>query len=299
MRHSLLGLFFVMKDILVYEEGSVWTNSLMVSDKFNKSHSNVVRAIDDIIGKSYCIDNECNAKLIRHMFCLYYDIIDMPNGGSKQAKRYRMNRDGFSLLVMGFTGLDAISFKIDFINQFNKMEKEIKDRNSCSTVSIPDFSNPAEAARAWANQYEAAQIAIVEKAQVEEERKQAVKTIELQQPDVEFAQSFKKPGENDMLIREVAKKLEQNNIIVAEKNLRLYLERTKFMFRNSRGEWELHSNVVRKGYGVYRSFYVDRHTGKIINGQTIYMTGSGYDVTIKAIKGTMRHIFEEYGKMLD
>lgn len=157
----------------------------------------------------------------------------------------------------------------------------------------------ASALRALADEVEAKNKVIAEKAQVEEERRQAVKTIELQQPDVEFAQSFKKPGENDMLIREVAKKLEQNNIIVAEKNLRLYLERTKFMFRNSRGEWELYSNVVRKGYGVYRSFYVDRHTGKIINGQTIYMTGSGYDVTIKAIKGTMRHIFEEYGKILD
>lgn len=64
----------------------------------------------------------------------------------------------------------------------------------------------ASALRALADEVEAKNKVIAEKAQVEEERRQAVKTIELQQPDVEFAQSFKKPGENDMLIREVAKK---------------------------------------------------------------------------------------------
>ena len=37
-----------------------------------------------------------------------------------------MNRDGFFLLVMGFTGPKALKFKIDFINAFNKMEQQLK-----------------------------------------------------------------------------------------------------------------------------------------------------------------------------
>lgn len=57
---------------------------------------------------------------------------------------------------------------------------------------IPDFSNPAEAARAWADQYEAAQRAIAEKSQAEAEKQQALKTIEEHKPDVEFAESFRK-----------------------------------------------------------------------------------------------------------
>jgi len=41
-----------------------------------------------------------------------------------------MDRDGFSLLVMGFTGKDAMKFKIDFINAFNQMEQNLRALNS-------------------------------------------------------------------------------------------------------------------------------------------------------------------------
>ena len=37
-----------------------------------------------------------------------------------------MNRDGFSLLAMGFTGKKALQFKLKFIDAFNKMEEQLK-----------------------------------------------------------------------------------------------------------------------------------------------------------------------------
>lgn len=37
-----------------------------------------------------------------------------------------MNRDGFSLLVMGFTGKNAMKFKLEFIGAFNEMERKLK-----------------------------------------------------------------------------------------------------------------------------------------------------------------------------
>ena len=162
---------------------------------------------------------------------------------------------------------------------------------------IPDFSNPAEAARAWADQYEAAQRAIAEKSQAEAEKQQALKTIEEHKPDVEFAESFRKVDHNNMwLIRDIAKKLEQNGVIIAEKNLRSFLEEAKFMFRNGLGKWELYSNVVAKGYGVYRSYFVDKYSGERVNQQTIYMTGAGYEVTLNGIKGKLKNVFLKYGK---
>lgn len=139
---------------------------------------------------------------------------------------------------------------------------------------IPDFSNPAEA-----------------------EKQQALKTIEEHKPDVEFAESFRKVDHNNMwLIRDIAKKLEQNGVIIAEKNLRSFLEEAKFMFRNGLGKWELYSNVVAKGYGVYRSYFVDKYSGERVNQQTIYMTGSGYEVTLNGIKGKLKNVFLKYGK---
>lgn len=135
---------------------------------------------------------------------------------------------------------------------------EYKTSSGGKGILVPDFSNPADAARAWADQYEAAQRAIAEKSQADAEKQQALKTIEEHKPDVEFAESFRKVDHDNMwLIRDIAKKLEQNGVIIAEKNLRSFLEEAKFMFRNGLGKWELYSNVVAKGYGVYRSYFVD------------------------------------------
>lgn len=103
-------------------------------------------------------------------------------------------------------------------------------------------------------------------------------------------------GGNMWLIRDIAKKLEQNGVIIAEKNLRSFLEEAKFMFRNGLGKWELYSNVVVKGYGVYRSYFIDKYSGDRINQQTIYMTGSGYEVTLNGIKGKLKNVFLKYGK---
>lgn len=72
---------------------------------------------------------------------------------------------------------------------------EYKTSSGGKGILVPDFSNPADAARAWADQYEAAQRAIAEKSQAEAEKQQALKTIEDQRPDVEFAESFKKAFE--------------------------------------------------------------------------------------------------------
>lgn len=138
---------------------------------------------------------------------------------------------------------------------------EYKTSSGGKGILVPDFSNPADAARAWADQYEAAQRAIAEKSQADAEKQQALKTIEEHKPDVEFAESFRKVDHDNMwLIRDIAKKLEQNGVIIAEKNLRSFLEEAKFMFRNGLGKWELYSNVVAKGYGVYRSYFVDKYS---------------------------------------
>lgn len=69
---------------------------------------------------------------------------------------------------------------------------EYKTSSGGKGILVPDFSNPADAARAWADQYEAAQKAIAEKSQAEAEKQQALKTIEEHKPDVEFAESFRK-----------------------------------------------------------------------------------------------------------
>lgn len=40
-----------------------------------------------------------------------------------------MNRDGFTLLAMGFTGKKALDFKLKYIQAFNKMEQQIRNQS--------------------------------------------------------------------------------------------------------------------------------------------------------------------------
>lgn len=113
-----------MNDIVFRgDNNQALTNSLLVAEKFEKQHKSVIRAIENLLQD---IDSECSAKL-RHMFAEYTEDIPQPNGGYKTARRFAMNRDGFNLLVMGFTGKKAIRFKLEFIEAFNVIEKAIKE----------------------------------------------------------------------------------------------------------------------------------------------------------------------------
>ena len=204
------------------------------------------------------------------------------------------------ILIINESGLYSLIFgsKMDFAKKFKKWvtSEVLPSIRKTGSYSITPKDYPS-ALRALADEIDAKNRAIAERVQAEAEKQQALKTIEDQRPDVEFAESFKKVDNDRMwLIRDIAKKLEQNGVIIAEKNLRSFLEEAKFMFRNGLGKWELYSNVVVKGYGVYRSYFIDKYSGDRINQQTIYMTGSGYEVTLNGIKGKLKNVFLKYGK---
>ncbi|MGN0280787.1 MAG: Rha family transcriptional regulator [Prevotella sp.] len=109
------------------QNDQVITSSRIVAEVFGKLHSDVVRAADKLLEKS--VDNQCNAKM-QNMIQAFYEYLPQPNGGSKKAKYYIMNRDGFTLLAMGFTGAKALEFKIAYIEAFNKMEAELKNQQT-------------------------------------------------------------------------------------------------------------------------------------------------------------------------
>lgn len=104
------------------QNDQVLTNSILVAEKFGKEPNDVVRAIDNLLQNA---DNECDAK-VRDMFVEYTEDVPQPNGGVKSARRFIMNRDGFTLLAMGFTGKKALKFKLGYIAAFNSMENALK-----------------------------------------------------------------------------------------------------------------------------------------------------------------------------
>lgn len=126
-------------------DGNNVTSSRIVASKFEKRHSDVVRAIENL---------ECSDDFLKRNFALLIsNNIGHPSPLINQYKEYNMTRDGFMFLAMGFTGEKAARLKEGFIDAFNSMEKAI------TSLSLPDFTNPVEAARAWADQLEKRQLA--------------------------------------------------------------------------------------------------------------------------------------------
>lgn len=136
-----------MNELVTVENNEVVVSSRQVAEHFGKQHKDVLESIRNILAA----ENSATRFFTESSYL---------NRG-KQYVCYLMNRDGFSILVMGFTGKEALEWKIKYINAFNEMEKQLANKN---TLALPDFNNPAEAARAWANEYEAKQKALAENA---------------------------------------------------------------------------------------------------------------------------------------
>lgn len=103
------------------EDGRPTTTSLVVAEVFGKLHKNVMKAIRGL---------ECSADFRRLNFELTSHAVPGPNGATRQEPCYRMTRDGFTFLCMGFTGAEAARWKEAYINAFNRMEAELQQRNT-------------------------------------------------------------------------------------------------------------------------------------------------------------------------
>ena len=139
--------------VFVGHDGQAVTNSVKVAEKFGKEHKHVLESIRKLM----TAENSAVLQMFEESTYI--------NEQNKTQPMYLMNRDGFTLLAMGFTGTKAMEFKIDYINAFNKMESKIKK----SLITLPDFTDPAEAAMAWAKEYREKKVLAIENKKLEEE----------------------------------------------------------------------------------------------------------------------------------
>lgn len=100
--------------------GVLVADSLEVADRFGKRHADVLRTIDGLITEVATQNCVTNAEPES-----YFIPSDYQNRG-KTYKKYLLTRDGFSLLVMGFTGPAALHWKLLYIEAFNKMEQALR-----------------------------------------------------------------------------------------------------------------------------------------------------------------------------
>lgn len=96
------------------QQGRDVTTSLIVAQVFGKEHKNVTRDIENL---------SCSSTFNR----LNFERITYRDARNREQYAYEMTKDGFSFLVMGYTGDKAGEFKEKFIYEFNKREMMLKN----------------------------------------------------------------------------------------------------------------------------------------------------------------------------
>jgi anti-repressor protein len=215
-----------MNNELVFSSGSkVLTNSVLVAKKFGKEHKHVLESIRKIM----TAENSAVLGMFEESNYL--------NEQNKKQPMFIMNRDGFTLLAMGFTGKQAMDFKLDYIGAFNKMEATIKNNQ---VAALPDFTNPAEAARAWAEQFEQKQI---EAKRADEAEKQVLMLT----PKAAFCDAVA-ASKTSCLIGELAKILRQNGVNTGEKRLFEWLRNNGYLGKHGERYNIPNQEYIERGY---------------------------------------------------
>lgn len=112
-----------MNDIILStQNGEPVASSRDVAKRFGKEHKNVMQAVANLVAENSA------AKSMFHP-------ATFENRGKKYPM-YLMNRDGFSLLAMGFTGKEAVQWKLKYIAAFNAMEKQLAQRPQLSRAEL-------------------------------------------------------------------------------------------------------------------------------------------------------------------
>lgn len=109
-----------MNELVIMRNQDAVTTSLIVAEVFGKRHDHVLQDIKNLIPEITGVK--------------MFDESTYKNSRGREYPMYYMNRDGFTLLVMGYTGKEALRFKLDFIKQYNRMEEYIRRNDTIINI---------------------------------------------------------------------------------------------------------------------------------------------------------------------
>jgi anti-repressor protein len=184
-------------ELVIMHDRQAVTSSLQVAETFEKRHDHVMRDISSI------------RKDVPN-FGEMFSETNIPDSYGRGRRAFYMNRDGFTLLAMGFTGRKAMRFKLKYIEAFNSMETQIK-----TGYTIP-------------NSYAEALKLAAEQAEKIEQQQQA---LEIQAPKVTFADAVS-TSKTSISITTLAKLLKQNGADIGRNRLFSWLRNNNYLIKS-------------------------------------------------------------------
>ena len=214
--------------VLSMQSGEPVASSRQVAENFGKEHKDTLESIRQILAA----ENSATKSM-------FYETTFENRG--KQYPMYLMNRDGFTLLAMGFTGKAALEWKLKYIAAFNKMEKKLAEQ--------PQLTRSQLLATALIAAHE----------ELEEKDKRIAELT----PDAEFARAVC-IADNCRTATSIAK----DYGLTAEKlNKLLYSQRVQY--KDSDGQWVLYKPYQGKGYTKNRKTYIPNTTVWTVEGEKL------------------------------
>lgn len=231
--------------ILSVENNEAVVSSRQIAENFGKRHNDVMEAIRSILA------TENSVTKFFHESTFEYRGQTFP--------MYLMNRDGFSLLVMGFTGKSALEWKVKYITAFNEMEKQLTQPKQLSKTEI------------------LSQALLIAHEELEESKKQitalTAKNAELI-PKAEFADAIS-ASKASVLIGSFAIVLKQDGCDIGQNRLFRYLSENGYLISqkgdryNTPTQWamemglfEVETTLFTTAYGNAKISYTTRITPK-------------------------------------
>lgn len=198
-----------MSDIVLsMQSGEPVASSRQIAENFEKRHDHVMRDIDAI------------KKDVPNFGEMFFETT-VPDSYGREQRAYLMNRDGFTLLAMGFTGKAALEWKLKYIAAFNEMEKKLTEQ--------PQLTRSQLLATALIAAHE--------------ELEEKDKRIELLTADTErmkpkeiFSDAVS-TSQNSILVGELAKLLKQNGIEIGEKRLYAWMRENGYLIKRKGADW--------------------------------------------------------------
>ena len=134
-----------------HNESGYVVSSRVIAKELGKRHDNVLRDIENILissnlRKSKSQSTEISVDLKKVIFSNIYK-----DSKNRNYKEYLLTKDGFILYMFNIQG--HIDFKMAYINEFNRMEKELKQLKLTEkekfTVFNPKLYLPISATDEW------------------------------------------------------------------------------------------------------------------------------------------------------
>lgn len=245
------------------ENNQALTNSLLVAEKFGKAHQHVLRDIRNLI--------EGMSKIGDTPMFVETTYIHPQNG--QAYPMFVMNRDGFTLLSMGFTGEKALGFKLDYIAAFNKMESIIKTGGFQVPTSFK----------------EALLLAAKQQEQIEEQQKQietASKKVSSLKEENQYKQDVISGLTEDIPLADMRQRINQ---IVTKRGVANIRESWRTLYREF--DRKYHIDVMRRinncQYSGNRVDYIEKE---------LNMLPEFYDLTCKLFESTYEQLMEDWGR---